>query len=165
MSSIILHPDTPCCYPTDLGMNKSSSVSNSITLIAAFRNESSLSNLRANLQHMEFLATNASADTPVTIQLVSNPIVTGGTWSNVEGSELEINQTGTVSNGKVALTSYISAVHHQGNQPSSSPTAVEDASDLGLRLFKGNIFAIFASTDTASATCNLAWSINWLEID
>lgn len=165
MSSIIMHPDTPCCYPTALGINKVTGVSNSTTLIAAFRNESSIANLRANLQHMEFLSVNASADTPVTIQLVSNPIVTGGTWSSIIGSELEINQTGTVSNGKVALTSYISAVHTQGNQPASSPTDVEDASDLGLSLFKGNIFAIFATTDIEATTCDLAWSVNWLEID
>lgn len=165
MSSIIMHPDTPCCYPTALGINKVTGVSNSTTLIAAFRNESSIANLRANLQHMEFLSVNASADTPVTIQLVSNPIVTGGTWSSIVGSELEINQTGTVSNGKVALTSYISAVHTQGNQPASSPTDVEDASDLGLSLFKGNIFAIFATTDIEATTCDLAWSVNWLEID
>ena len=160
-----MHPDTPCCYPTALGINKVTGVSNSTTLIAAFRNESSIANLRANLQHMEFLSVNASADTPVTIQLVSNPIVTGGTWSSIIGSELEINQTGTVSNGKVALTSYISAVHTQGNQPASSPTDVEDASDLGLSLFKGNIFAIFATTDIEATTCDLAWSVNWLEID
>ena len=165
MSSIIMHPDTPCCYPTALGINKVTGVSNSTTLIAAFRNESSIANLRANLQHMEFLSVNASADTPVTIQLVSNPIVTGGTWSSIVGSELEINQTGTVSNGKVALTSYISAVHTQGNQPASSPTDVEDASDLGLSLFKNNIFAIFATTDIEATTCDLAWSVNWLEID
>jgi len=160
-----MHPDTPCCYPTALGINKVTGVSNSTTLIAAFRNESSIANLRANLQHMEFLSVNASADTPVTIQLVSNPIVTGGTWSSIVGSELEINQTGTVSNGKVALTSYISAVHTQGNQPASSPTDVEDASDLGLSLFKNNIFAIFATTDIEATTCDLAWSVNWLEID
>ena len=160
-----MHQDTPCCYPTALGINKVTGVSNSTTLIAAFRNESSVANLRANLQHMEFLATYASANTSVTIQLVSNPIVTGGTWSSVVGSELEINQTGTVSNGKVALTSYITAVHAQGNQPASSPTAVEDAADLGLSLFKGNIFAIFASTAIAATTCDLAWAINWLEID
>lgn len=160
-----MHPDTPCCYPTALGINKVTGVSNSTTLIAAFRNESSIANLRANLQHMEFLSVNASADTPVTIQLVSNPIVTGGTWSSIIGSELEINQTGTVSNGKVALTSYISAVHTQGNQPASSPTDVEDAADLGLSLFKGNIFAIFATTDIEATTCDLAWSVNWLEID
>ena len=165
MSSIIMHPDTPCCYPTVLGINKVIGISNTPTLIAAFRNESSVPNIRAKLQHMEFLATNASASTPVTIQLVSNPIVTGGTWSSVVGSELEINQTGTVSNGKVALTSYISAAHSQGNQPSSSPTDIEDAIDLGLSLFVGNIFAIVATTDIAATTCDLAWSVNWLELD
>jgi len=165
MSSIIMMLDTPCCFPTSLGINKTIGISNTPTLIAAFRNESSILNIRGQLQRMEFLPINASASTPVAIQIVSNPIVTGGTWSSIVGSELEINQTGTVSNGKVALTSYISAAHPQGNQPSSSPTDVEDASDLGLRLLKNKIFAIIATTDIAATTCDLAWSLNWLELD
>tara|TARA_B110000977_G_scaffold187167_1_gene253975 strand:- start:8235 stop:8675 length:441 start_codon:yes stop_codon:yes gene_type:complete len=146
-------------------MNKVTGISNTPTLIAVFRNESSIANVRAVLQHMEFLPVNASANTPVVIQLVSNPTVTGGTWSSVAGSELEINQTATVTNGKVALTGYDSAVHQQGNQPASTATAIEDATSLGLRLFVGGKFAIFATTDTAAATCDLAWSVNWLEID
>ena len=157
--------DTPCCFPTSLGINKTIGISNTPTLIAAFRNESSIPNIRGQLQRMEFLPINASADTPVAIQIISAPTVTGGTWNSIIGSELEINQTASISNGKVSLTNYISAVHQQGNQPSSTATSVEDAISLGLRLLVGGTFAIVATTDIAATTCDLAWSLNWLEID
>ena len=157
-------PDVPCSYPTTLGINEKL-VGDSTTLIAAFRNESSIPNLRAILQTMNLLPHEPSADTVMTIQFVALPTVTGGTWNSITGSELEINTTASISGGKVALTLYSDVTATHGNSPATASTASSDMSNLGLVLESGQAFAIVAQCETAGENAHLAWSFNWLEKD
>lgn len=164
MSSITLYPDIPCSYPTTVGLNETL-VGDSSTLIAAFRNNSSIANLRAVLQTMHLLPHEPSADTLMTIQFIALPTLTGGTWNAITGSELEINTTASISGGKVALTVYSDVTRSHGNSPATASTANEDMSNLGLELYVGQAFAVVAQCETTSSTTHLAWSFNWLEKD
>jgi hypothetical protein len=164
MSSITLYPDVPCSYPTTVGLNETL-VGDSSTLIAAFRNNSSIANLRAVLQTMHLLPNEPSADTVMTIQFVALPTLTGGTWNAITGSELEINTTASISGGKVALTLYSDIKRAHGNSRAAASTANEDMSNLGLELYVGQTFAVVAECETTSSTTHLAWSFNWLEKD
>lgn len=156
----------PCAYPDSLGAAKTTGVSNTPTPVAVFRNQSSITNLRAVLQRFDFLPTNPSDDTAVTIQMIPMPTVTGGTWNAVAGSELEINTTATsVSGTRAALTLYAQATAAHGNTPATGGLMELDAQSLGLELPIGGTFAIFATTDATGVTVDLLWSVNWLEKD
>jgi hypothetical protein len=165
MTTITLMPDVPCCYPTTLGANITTVVGNTPKLLGVFRNESLDPVVRAILQTFNIVPHNPSADTLTTIQFVGLPDVAGGVWNGITGSHLEINTTATVTNGKVAFTEYsdVSAAH--GNTPVSATFSSVDASGLGLVLYTGQTFAIFASTEEVGATVDIAWSVNWLEKD
>jgi hypothetical protein len=165
MSSITLYPDIACSYPTTVGLNETT-VGDSSTLIAAFRNESSIVNLRAVLQTMNLLPHEPSTDTMMTIQFIAQPTVIGGTWNSITGSQLEINTTASsFISGKVALTLYsdVSAAH--GNSPEVASATSGDMSTFGLELYVGQSFAVVAQCETSTATAHLAWSFNWLERD
>jgi hypothetical protein len=165
MSSITLYPDVPCSYPTTVGLNETL-VGDSSTLIAAFRNNSSIANLRAVLQTMHLLPHEPSADTLMTIQFIAQPTIIGGTWNSITGSELEINTTASsFISGKVALTVYSDVTRSHGNSPATASIANEDMSNLGLELYVGQAFAVVAQCETTSSTTHLAWSFNWLEKD
>ena len=164
MSSITLYPDVPCSYPTTVGLNETI-VGDSSTLIAAFRNNSSIDNLRAVLQTMHLVPHEPSDDTLMTIQFIALPTLTGGTWNAITGSELEINTAASISGGKVALTVYSDVKQSHGNSPATASTANEDMSNLGLELYVGQTFAVVAECETTSSTTHLAWSFNWLEKD
>lgn len=156
----------PCAYPDTVGAAKTVGLSNTPYTLAVFRNNSSITNLRAVLQRFDFLPSNPSADTAVTIQMVPMAVATGGTWNSIVGSELEINTTPTsVTSPRAALTLYAQATASHGNTPASGGLAGTDAQALGLELPIGGTFAIFASTDTTGATVDLLWSVNWLEKD
>ena len=165
MSSITLYPDVPCAYPTTLGENKATGIGNTPTPIACFRNNSSIPNLRAILQHFDFLPTNASDDTDVIIQMVGGVTATGGTWESITNSQLEINKTASVSGGLPSLTMFASVVISHGNTPASGSLTDINAEALGLKLPIGFTFAIYASTTSVAATTDLLWSVNWIEKD
>lgn len=166
MTSLVLYPDMPCAYPDSIGSAKITGVSNVPTPVAVFRNNSSISNLRAVLQRFDFLPNNPSGDTAVTIQMIPMVEVTGGTWTAITGSELEINTTATsVSGDRAALTLYAQATASHGNTPASGGLAGADAQALGLELPIGATFAIFATTEATGETVDLLWSVNWLEKD
>lgn len=165
MSSITLYPDVPCAYPTTLGENRATGIGNTPTPIACFRNESTVPNLRAVLQHFDFLPTNASDDTDLVIQLVGGVTATGGTWETIPNSQLEINKTATVSGGYPALTINTSAIVSHGNTPASGSLVDIDAESLGLKLPIGGTFAIYATTNVVGATTDVLWSVNWVEKD
>ena len=165
MSSINQMRDVPCSYPTTVGLNEKL-VGDSSTVIAAFRNNSSITGLRAILQTMHLLPHEPSANTMMTIQFVALPTVIGGTWDAITGSELEVNTTATAfAGGKVALTLFSDVTSAHGNRPASASSADSDMSNLGLELYNGQTFAVVAECETAGATAHLAWSFNWLEKD
>lgn len=166
MSSLYLLPDTPCTYPTTTVIPKKVGVSSTPTVVAVFRNISEVANLRAILQRFDFIPTNPSADTIVSIQMAQVSNVTGGTWADIVGSELDINlSTTSLTVDKVALTLFSQATAGQGNTPATGTLAESITGSLGLELHKGYYFAIIASTDKAASTVDLLWSVNWLERD
>lgn len=166
MTSLVLYPDIPCAYPDSLGEAIVTGVGNTPVPIAVFRNLSSVSNLRAILQRFDFLPSNPSGDTAVVIQMMPSVDVTGGTWTAIAGSELEINTTATsVSGSRAALTLYAQATASHGNTPASGGLAGADAQALGLELNYNMTFALFAKTIATGITVDLLWSVNWLEKD
>lgn len=168
MTSIIQYPDTPCSYPVTIGTNRTNSIGNTPVILAVFRNEATIPNLRALLTRLDFTPFNASADTLVTIQLVNNTVqAVGGTWNPVGGeSLLDINKTATgLTGGIVGVTVYSTATTGHGNVPPAASLAQVDAEQLGLVLRMNGQFAIVAFTTTPAATTDLAWTVNWLERD
>jgi len=165
MTSIIQMPDTPCCYPTEVGVNRTLDVGVTPKLLAAFRNNSSIPSLRGILQRIGLKAHQATADTLVTIQFVAMPTITGGTWEAITGSELEVNTTATFSGGKVAYTTFSYAHADHGNTPAESSPSNIDSMGMGLDMYVGQTFAIVAFTDTALSVTDIAWTLNWLEKD
>ena len=165
MSTVILYPDIPCCYPVVIGDNSTASVGNTSKLLAVFRNESDVSNLRAILARFQFHANNPSADTTVVIQMVGGVTSSGGTWNSITGSELEINTTATTTGGKVAYTEFTNVTTAHGNTPASGSISSIEAESLGLALLTGEQFAIYAKTLTTGATVTLHWTFNWTEKD
>lgn len=165
MSSITLYPDVPCHYPDTLGSEIVTGIGTTPTVLAVFRNISSIPNIRGVLRSFQFQPLNPSTDTLVTIQMVGQPTVTGGTWNSITNSVLEINQTATsVSGGVPALTEYSSVTDQHGNRPATAAFVGLDAQDLGLALYPNNgTFAIYASTE--QGTVDIAWSVNWIEKD
>ena len=165
MSSITLYPDIPCHYPDSLGAEIVTGVGTTPVVLAAFRNSSSIPNIRGVLRSFQFQPANASNDTIVTFQMVGNPTVTGGTWNSITNSVIEINQTATsVTGGVPALTQYSSATAAHGNTPAAGTFAGLDAHDMGLALYPNDgTFAIYAFTQTG--TVDVAWSVNWIEKD
>ena len=158
-------PDTPCCYPTVVGVNQTLAVGTTPKLIAAFRNNSSIPSLRGILQRIGLKPHDANADTLVTIQFIAMPTLTGGTWEAVTGSHLEINTTSTFSGGKVAYTTFSYAHQQHGNTPADASTSNIDAMGMGLEMYVGQTFAIVAFTEDAASTVDIAWTLNWLERD
>ena len=166
MTSITQLPDTPCCYPTVVGVNQTLAVGTTPKLLAAFRNNSSIPSLRGILQRIGLKVHEANADSLVTIHFVALPTITGGTWEAITGSQLEVNTTATeASGGKVAYTVYSYAHADHGNTPAGSSSSDVETSDLGLNMYVGQSFAIVALTTTALATTDIAWTLNWLERD
>lgn len=165
MSTVILYPDIPCCYPVVIGDNSTTSVGNTNKLLAVFRNESDVSNLRAILARFQFHVNSPSADTTVVIQMVGGVTSSGGTWNSITGSELEINTTATTTGGKVAYTEFTNVTVAHGNTPASSSISSIEAEALGLELNIGEQFAIYAKTLTTSATVTVHWTFNWTEKD
>lgn len=166
MSTVTQYPDMPAAYPDALGINKTVGVSNVPTPLIVFRNNSTIPNLRAILQRFDFLPSNPSLDTAISIQLIPSVDVTGGAWVAVDGSQLEVNKTASsVSGSRAALTLFAQATAAHGNTPASGGLAETFAQSLGLEMPIGGSFAIFAMTDTATATADLLWSVNWLEKD
>lgn len=166
MSTVILYPDIPCCYPVVIGDNSTASVGNTSKLLAVFRNESDVSNLRAILARFQFHVNNPSADTTVVIQMVGGVTASNGTWNSITGSELEINTTATtITGGKVAYTEFTNVTTAHGNTPASGSISSIDAESLGLALHRGEQFAIYAKTLTTGATVTLHWTFNWTEKD
>ena len=158
--------DTPHCYPYTVGEAVKTSVGNTTIPIAIFRNTTTIPNLRALMQHLEILAYNPSADTPICIQLVGGVEEVGGAYVDIVGSELDVNTTATgFTGGQVALTLYTYSSASHGNTPASSSVSDVEASRLGLSLFTGQKFAIVASTLNTGATIDLAWAVNWIEKD
>ena len=168
MTTIIQHPDTPCTYPVDIVTNRTNGIGNTPVILAVFRNEATIPNLRAILQRLEFRALNIGDNTLVTFQLVNNTVqAVGGTWVSVGGeSMLDVNTTATsIVGGQVGITIYETASVALGNTPPSASLAQIDAEGLGLVLHNGGQFALVAYTATPAATIDLAWTLNWLERD
>lgn len=165
MTSITQMPDTPCCYPTEIGVNQTLAVGTTPKLLAAFRNNSSIPSLRGVLQRISLKPHDSTADTLVTIHFVAMPTLTGGTWEAITGSEFEINKTATFSGGKVAYTSFSYAHQQHGNTPAGASSSDIIAMGMGLEMYVGQTFAIVAFTETAASATDIAWTLNWLERD
>ena len=165
MSSITLYPDIPCHYPDTIGAQIVSSVGTAPVVLAAFRNASSIPNMRGILRSFQFQPANASADTIVTFQMVGSPTITGGTWVSITNSVIEINKTASsVSGGIPAFTQYSSATAAHGNTPAAGSFAGIEAADMGLSLYPNDgTFAIYAFTQVG--TVDVAWSVSWIERD
>lgn len=167
MTSLTLYPDVPCAYPNDLTQDTvATNVGNTPKILAVFRNNSSVPNLRGVLQRFDFVPFNPTNDTLVHLHMVGLGDAVGGTWEPVGGySQFDINLTATAyTGGNVALTLFDYVVLGNKTQPSS--LAELDASSLGLELPNGgNTFAIVAHTDAVGETVDIAWSVNWLEKD
>jgi hypothetical protein len=165
MSSITLYPDIPCTYPDSLGAEIVTSVGTTPVVLGAFRNVSSIPNIRGILRSFKFQPANASDDTVVTYQMIGGPTVTGGTWVSITNSVIEINKTATsVTGGVTALTQYSSATAAHGNTPAAGSFAGIEAGDMGLALYPNDgTFAIYAFTQ--EGTVDVAWSVNWVEKD
>ena len=165
MTSITQMPDTPCCYPTVVGVNQTLAVGTTPKLLAAFRNNSSIPSLRGVLQRVGLKPHDSTADTLVTVQFIALPTLTGGTWEAVTGSHLEINKTAEFSGGKVAYTTFSYAHLQHGNTTGDSSDIAIDAMGMGLEMYVGQTFAIVAYTETAGSATDIAWTLNWLERD
>lgn len=165
MTSIVQYPDTPCSYPTVAGANVTTGIGNTPKILAVFRNQSTIENLRGVMQRFSFLPFTPSADTLVTLQLVGGVTSTGGTWSPVGGlSMFDVNTTATgYTGGILGFTLYSGAHSDHGNTPADASISALDAEELGLVLPIGFEFAVIASTTTTSATVSAAWSVNWSE--
>ena len=157
--------DVPCSYPVALGLNITTGINNTPKLLGVFRNESSINSLTAILQIIQAIAHSPNIDTVVAIQFLALPSATGGVWSSITGSELEVNKTATVTGGKVASTLYCSVSEAHGSSSELTTLADLNAKDLGLELKKGQKFAIYATTGESGATCSVAWAVNWIEKD
>ena len=165
MATTIQLPDRPVGYPATPGTNTTTAIGTAVTLIAAFKNVSSVATLKAILKTMHYLAYSPSADTTFQFELVGNPTVTGGTWTAIPGSGLQINTTATISGGVSAMTTFGFAATAQGNQPQTISLSILEAEDAGLTLTIGQEFAIVANTHVALSTLEIMWSAHWVEID
>jgi len=167
MTSIIQYPDTPCTYPVTVGANITTAIGNTPKVCAVFRNQSTVPNLRALMTRFDFAPVNASEDTLITIQLVGGVTATDGSWGSAGGaSMLDINTTATgFTGGFVGVTVYSTATVAHGNSPPSAALTQVDAESLGLGLYIGGQFAVVCSAQTAGATTDLAWTVNWIERD
>jgi hypothetical protein len=163
MSTFNVLPDIPVSYPMDIGAKIHTGVTTTPEVIGVFYNTSQQTPVTALLQSLHFSPHNASADTLVTLQLVSGATVQGGTFEVLPGSVVQVKSSGYISAGAVAMTLYSNATAGHGNTPPSASFANEDAASNGLYLAPGQTFAIVASTTTVSATVDIAWSVNWVE--
>lgn len=165
MTSLTQYPDVPCAYPSTVGAHITTAIGNTPKVLAAFRNEAAVDNLRGIMQRLEFNIHNPSGDTLVTLQLVGGGTAVGGSWAPVGGRSLfDINTTATSnSGGLVALTAYEYAVLANKTAPSS--LSGFDAEAFGLALHTGQEFALIVFTEASGVTVDMAWAVNWLEKD
>ncbi len=155
--------------PGSINITTAGAVGTTPVVLAGFKNVTSFqgfsNKIRAELLKFSFIPFDATADTIVTVQLVGQATVTGGTYNDIDStnSVLQVNTTPTgYTGGRAGLTLSVAAITGHGVTPAQSTPADLDTNALQLFLDPGQEYAIIAFTQAGAV--DITWDVNWREL-